>query len=275
MDLNIRKIIPFLPKELQEKLKLIKVEENIFLKGNLLLNLENFKDSYFKGFISSKNTQIQDIIIQDIQGLVCYDEGKLKVEDFSIADSAILAKIDQLIIELLPEKFLDFTLKNLHVYDFRPSLINKVNQAKIKIKPLLIRNLHIDEIKGNFKNQEKIEGKGYLQFINTFKRENHLIDIPREIISRLGLDIGLLVPVRGEIDLEIKDKKILLKDLKNAFSDGKRSHFYFPSNTTCFIDFDGNIQIDIKMKQYVLFKITQPFVLSLRGNLSKPSFSLK
>ena len=275
LELDMKDVLPFLPKDLKAQLSQIKLEEKIFLKGNLLLDFADLKNSYFKGFITSKNMELQDMVIQNVQALLTYDQSILKIENFSVADSAVLMKFDQMVIDFGPESFLDFVLKNFQVNDFRPSLITKVNQPKGKIKPFLVRNLKIEEVKGNLKNADEIKGKGNLQFINTFKRENHLIDIPIEIIARLGLDIGLLIPVRGEIDIEIKDKKVWLKELKNSFSDGKRSHFYFPSGKPCYIDFDGNVNIDVKMKQYVLFKLTQPFTLSLRGTLDKPSFSLK
>lgn len=275
LDFDPREILSYLPKNMQTNLKGVKIGEKINLKGNLLLDSICPANSYFKGFITTKNIEIQDVIIQNIQTLVTYDLAMLKVENFSLADSAVLAKFDQMLVHFSEEKFLDFELKNFQINDFRPSLISKVNQPKTKIKPFLVRNLKMDDCKGNLKDLDKIKGKGTVQFINTFKRENHLIDIPIEIIARLGLDIGLLIPVRGEVDIEIANQKVWLKELKNSYSDGKRSHFFFPSGKKCYIDFDGNIHIDVRMKQYVLFKITQPFTLSMRGTFQKPSFSLK
>ncbi len=275
LDFDPTDTLPFLPSSVQKQIQSLKMHQKVGLKGNLLIDHRDFWNSYFKGFIASKNLELKDFVIQDVQALVTFDHKKLKIEDFSLADAAILTKFDQMVVDFDPKHFLDFDIKNICVHDFRPSLIKRVNQPKGKIKPFLIRQLEMEECKGNLVRLEEIKGKGHLKFINTFKREYHLMDIPLEIIARLGLDMGLLIPVRGEVDLEIKDKKIWLKDLKNSFSDGKRSHFYFPSNRPCFIDFDGNIQIDVKMKQYVLFKLTQPFTLSMRGNFSNPSFSLK
>jgi hypothetical protein len=275
LEFDLDEVEPFIPKNLLDVIKNFRIHEKITVNGNLLVDFSDIKNSYFKGFITSKNLQLQEIVIQNVQALVTYDHLSLKIEDFSLADSAILAKFDQFVLHFEKEQFMNFTLKNFQVNDFRPSLITKVDQPKTKIKPFLVRNMKFEELKGNLIRTEEIKGKGYLQFINTFKRENHLIDIPIEIIARLGLDIGLLIPVRGEVDLEVKDQKIVLKELKNSFSDGRRSHFYFPSGSSCFVDFNGQIHIDVKMKQYVLFKITQPFTLSVRGSIDNPSFSLK
>ena len=275
LEIDPKSIMSFLPKEMIDELKPFKINKKVFLKGNLLLDFYTMKNSYFKGFITSKNIELQDVVIENIQCLVTYDHSNVKIENFSLADAAILMKFEQMQVSLETDSWMNFSVKNILVNDFRPSLMTKVQQPKGKIKPFLIRNLKIEELKGNLTKADEIKGKGVLQFINTFKRENHLIDIPIEFISRLGLDIGLLIPVRGEIDIEIKEKKIWLKELKNSYSDGKRSHFYFPSGKPCYVDFDGNMHIDVKMKQFVLFKITQPFTLSLRGTLENPSFSLK
>lgn len=122
---------------------------------------------------------------------------------------------------------------------------------------------------------ESFRGKGHLDFINTFKRETNLLDIPIEIIGRIGFDPLIFIPVIGKFEFEMREGKIFLKDLKNAYSDGKRSRFYLSSYKDSFIGLDGELFIDIKMKQYVLLKITEPFTLSIRGNLSKPKYSLR
>ena len=63
--------------------------------------------------------------------------------------------------------------------------------------------------------------------------------------------------------------------MRNTYSEGKRSYFYLSHRREAFVDFDGNIAMQIKMKQYVLFKITEFFVLNVSGNLDNPNFTLK
>ena len=41
------------------------------------------------------------------------------------------------------------------------------------------------------------------------------------------------------------------------------------------MDFDGNLFVDIKMKQYVLFTFTENFIITIEGKLLDPSFHLK
>ena len=131
------------------------------------------------------------------------------------------------------------------------------------------------DIVGDLNDITTLTGKGHLQFVNTFKQGHNLLDIPIEIISRLGLDIVLLVPIQGEMDYVIRGGKVVFTKLKNSFSENKRSYFYLWNKTESYVDFEGNMHIDIRMKQYVLFKITELFVLSVRGELESPKFSLR
>ena len=40
------------------------------------------------------------------------------------------------------------------------------------------------------------------------------------------------------------------------------------------VDFEGNINLNIRMKQSVLLKITEPFMLTIGGTLESPKYSL-
>ena len=161
------------------------------------------------------------------------------------------------------------------ISDLRPSLLRKNLQSYQRIKPFQLKRMVFNEVAGSLMNKELLTGKGSLSFVNTFKREHNLLDIPKEIISRIGLDPVLLVPIQGEMDFFVKEGKILFNKLKNSFSESKRSYFYLSNKSDSYLDFNGNLHIDIRMKQHVLFKITQLFTLSIEGTLNKPRYFLK
>jgi hypothetical protein len=95
------------------------------------------------------------------------------------------------------------------------------------------------------------------------------------MIKKIGLDLGILTPVQGELDIELHGDKCYLMALKNAFSDGNRSEFYLaPSKELSYIDLSGKMHIDLKMRQDVMLKITEPFTLTIRGTLEKPRYGL-
>ncbi len=167
------------------------------------------------------------------------------------------------------------TIPQIVVQDFRPSLLKKIGRYQGQIKPLNIRDMSFHNIRGTLGDLKSFTGKGSLTFTNTFKSDYNILDIPFEILGRLGLDMGLLVPIRGHLDYFLSDGKVHLTELSDSHSEGKRSKFYLSSSESSFIDLDGSVNINIKMKQYVLLKVTEPFTLSIRGEFEDIRYSLK
>ena len=119
--------------------------------------------------------------------------------------------------------------------------------------------------------------RGDVGFINSFKREHTVFDWPADFLGRIiGLDSELLIPVRGKFRFELKKGRFWLSNLHDAYSEGKRSKFFLVhEGLSPSIDLDGNLHVFVTMKQYVLFKITENFLLKIDGNLEKPSFHLQ
>ena len=64
--------------------------------------------------------------------------------------------------------------------------------------------------------------------------------------------------------------------MHNMHSEGKRSQFYLASDDApCFVDLEGHLRVDVKMKQNVVLNFTEPFILTVRGTLDKPKYGLQ
>ena len=166
------------------------------------------------------------------------------------------------------------------VSDFRPSLLQEAGSSAVKQgKPLVVRHLEIENLSGNMADANYLQGKGKLQFLNPPKKnlQNTIFAIPAEILTLLGLDLTVLNPVSGTIFYDIKDGKVYLTKFKDIYSEGKLSKFHLTnSNVPSYVDFDGNLNIQIRMKQYNLFfKLAELFTVSVGGTLKKPSYSLQ
>ena len=86
----------------------------------------------------------------------------------------------------------------------------------------------------------------------------------------------MVIAVKGEVVFEVKDGFVELTQLKNAFSEGTRSEFFLvDSDPPPYMDLDGNLQILVKMKQFVLFTLTEGFFISIEGKLNNPQFRLQ
>ena len=119
--------------------------------------------------------------------------------------------------------------------------------------------------------------QGELHFINSYKREKTIFDLPSDVLSRIvGLDLDLLVPVCGTLRYELHDGFFHFTDLVDAFSENKRSEFFLLyDKKSPTMDLDWNLNILIKMKHFVLFTFADPFIISVKGKLDDPKFHLQ
>ena len=100
-------------------------------------------------------------------------------------------------------------------------------------------------------------------------------ELPSEVFGKIfGLDLELLIPVKGSLDFVIEDKKFLFKELKNTYSENKRSQFFLYEKATPYMDFNANLHVNIRMEQFVLFKLTEQLILSISGDIYHPKVGL-
>jgi hypothetical protein len=156
-------------------------------------------------------------------------------------------------------------------------LLKKIGQTETgPLTPLVVRNLHLDGLTGLVEDSKTYTAKGELFFINTFRREFSVFDLPADVLSRIiGIDLELLIPVKGTLTYELKDGLFHLSELKDSFSEGHRSAFFLVEEANPSMDLDGNLNILIKMKQFVLFKLTESFVIAIDGQLDDPQYHLQ
>ena len=124
-------------------------------------------------------------------------------------------------------------------------------------------------------NGVEMRGKGELFFINQEPKKKNILDLPWDILSVLGLDPSLLVPVCGQLEFTFDRNKILIDRLRRSYSDKNRSTFFLDPKAVSYIGLDGTLYIRIRMKQSVILRLAEPFVIAIDGNVSQPSFKLK
>ena len=258
---------------LPEKIKDLKLGKGYELSGDFHISKSDLRSSYFRGFLKGRDFDLFGCYFKTLLSEVEIKLSQIQLKDVSLSDQSGVMKMKE--IKLYFDDQWRMRIPDIHVQDFRPSLLKKSDQPEEKIKPFVIKELHITNFEGNLGDKNSFKGKGYLDFLNTFKTEKNILDIPIEILGRIGFDLGIFIPVIGKLNFEIGAGKILLKEFKNTFSEGKRSRFYLSGYKDSYIGLDGQLFIDIKMKQYVLLKITEPFTVSVRGSLTSPKYSLR
>ena len=218
---------------------------------------------------------LDDYCLSSLFADLHFKDGLCTLSNFSIADRSFMAECDEAIFDASGEGCL-FSTKKLVIRNLRPCLLSGKGERKKVSNPFMIKDVEINDIEGNLADLDTLKGKGQGFFVNSFDRHTNLVfDFAKEIIGRIGLDPVLMIPVEGTMDFTLADGKMNFTKLHDAYSDKKRSYFYLWQKTPSYIDFDGNIHIDIRMKQYALLKFTELFIISLDGPISNPKVSLK
>jgi len=228
----------------------------------------------FKGHIKGEEFELLGVQMHHLQAGIEATPSRIVLSNATIQDRAGTIGLKRIAFE--KKKDWELSIPLLSVRDFRPSLMRKVGAPPSPLKPFVIRQGALLDIHANLSHPESLEGVGHLTFSNQEKRGASLFDVPLEKIKNFGLDPGLLTPVQGEVELELRGDKFYFLLLKNAFSEGERSQFYLsPERTLSYIDFNGKVYINLKMRQDVTLKLTEPFTLTIRGNLEKLRYGLK
>jgi hypothetical protein len=180
-------------------------------------------------------------------------------------------------VELVHEEDWSLFIPHIQIKGLQPSLMRKIGvEEERPPKPFMIKNFTLTDIRCRLGDKSSLEGSGHLLFVNQCKKESSLLDVPLEMIRKIGLDPGIMTPVQGELQLELRGDKFYLVSLDNSFSEGGRSEFYLPvGRDLSYIDLGGKVHIDLRMRQDVVLKITEPFTLTIRGTLDKPRYGLQ
>jgi hypothetical protein len=275
LKVNVPKLAQLMPEEIRNTVSEFEIGKGYELSGDLIISKTQFDESHFSGYLKGKKFQLMGSLMGTLMSEIDIRPDHIELDHFTISDSSGMFAIESIRMIKNSNEEWELNIPEVVITDFRPSLLKKIGKYPTRIKPLTIRELRANNIRGTLGNASSFVGKGNLNFINTFKRDYHILDIPFEILGRLGLDMGLLVPVRGEIEYVIVDGRVYFTELKSSYSEGKRSQFYLSPIEHSYIDFDGNINVNIKMKQYVLLKVTEPFTLSIGGTFENPKYGLR
>lgn len=270
-----------LDEETAEQILKWQIGEGYTLKGAFTIAKDEVKEERpicFYGTLSGDDFQLKGFQFKHLQSQVMFGPRMTHISDFRIRDPAGTLYIDQLTIAQENDKSY-LTIPQLNIQEFRPSFLVEVGKPyPQQKKPLVIKELHVHDIKGYLGLENSFTGKGSLYFNNPVKKhlQNTIFAFPAEILTRIGLDLSVLTPVTGTVNYEIRDGKVFLTKFKDIYSHSRLSRFYLPnSRTPSYMDFDGNLNIQVKMKQHTLiFKLAELFTVTIQGNLQKPTYTL-
>lgn len=279
IDIDWKKASLLFPLKLQKHMQKIKIGKGYTLAGIFFFPLTKIQNASFNGILQAQDFEFMNHHFKKLSAQADLGCDFINIRNLNLQDPALKISCKKLSMYKSPNAQWCFNTPLIKIEDLHPSLLQKENEAQAKTKTLLVKYADIREISGVLFSPETYQGKGQLHFNNLSKKNlfHILFAIPNDLISRIGLDLNLLTPVTGTIDYEIKGDKIHFTKFNDVYSEGKRSKFFLSKNSgDSYMDFSGNLDITIKMKQYnLIFKLAELFSISIRGTLQKPFYTLQ
>lgn len=234
----------------------------------------------FQGILEAENCHCKGYQVKSLTARIEATPKKALVQHLDVKDLAGHVEAEQITLTRDALNHWIARSKLVTVKQFKPSLLRTSDASKqSKEGTFTVRQLDIQDFEGDLSSFHSFVATGRAYVANPPKRDdlNQIVDLPLDTLNKYGLDLSVLSPVVGAIDYEVKQGRVYLKKLKEMYSAGKMSRFYLPKRSPdpSYIDFDGNIHLQIRMKQYnILFKLAELFTVTIDGTLQKPKFSL-
>lgn len=270
--IDFETVSKIIPQRIAQVFTDLKMGKGYELKGKLFL--EN--GISFRGLLTGKQIDLFGFQLRTLLSQFEFDPDRIRLSDLKVSDSAGMLKIDELVAAANGDAPWTISIPHLSILELRPSLLQKPGSSPQPAGPLVVREMRIDDFKGLLEDSKTYTAKGALSFINSFRREHTVFDIPSDLLGRIvGLDLELLIPACGILQYELKNGFFHLTSLIDSFSEGQRSEFFLVPDPLPMMDLDGNLHILVSMKQFVLFKLTESFQILIDGKLDDPQFHLQ
>lgn len=243
------------------------------LKGTLSLDPKNIS---FAGLFCGKEIELFGYQFRTLMGHADLGLDSIRLKHVLVSDQSGSLIIPELRLQG-GESPWTIDIPVLTIRDLRPCLLHKEGEEKKPLTPLVVRELEMRDFKGLLDDGTTLRAKGELSFINSFKRGKSVFDLPTHLFGRIvGLDLELLIPVEGQLMFELDKGYFVLTELKDAFSEGRRSQFFLATQENPpRMSLRGDLEIFVRMKQFVLFALTEAFMISIDGKLADPQFRLQ
>ncbi len=164
----------------------------------------------------------------------------------------------------------------IEIKNFQPSSFYSVPNM---LKPFIIPQASFSAISGVLGAPNTFKGSGQIRFEKKVKKTffKSLFTIPGDILGHIGLNPNALSPAMGTLYFQIQNGKVVFTRLDGAYSEGKHSRFYLAkAPLQSYIDFDGQLDIWLRMKQYnLLLKFVESMGIHVSGTWDSPKYSIQ
>ncbi|MDR3624868.1 MAG: hypothetical protein P4L16_07005 [Chlamydiales bacterium] len=274
---NVGKLGSMLSKELRSSISDWRIGNGYAFTGQFVFPRENWHGFSMQGVLDGKDFQFYGLEFDLLKANFLYSNKELRISQLSILDQGGKCTIPLISLKQDNQENWHLLMPSLRIQEFKPHAFSKDKQKTKPIKNLVIHEAELKDLSGVLGNLQSFRGSGYFRFEKIVKNtlSNVLLAIPSEILGSIGLNTSNMVPATGTVQFVIKDKRIYITNLLDVYSEGKKSRFYLPQGPVqSYVDFDGNMNIYIRIKQYnLLLKLTESLRFHITGKWDSPKFS--
>lgn len=233
----------------------------------------------FQGELRGKDFELKGYQFSNLVAAVDYSPQAIYISDLNISDPCGALHSDRIELHSNDQETWHLSCPLIFANDFRPGRLRGAGSSEMESsKPLVFRECEIRDLQGIVGEPSSFKGKGMIVFANPKKKNSQhwLFAIPGEIISRIGLDLEVLNPSNGTIHFTMQNSKLVMNKFKDVYSQGKLSKFNLAKGYESYLDFDGHLNVQVRMNQYnLLFKLAELFTVNVSGTIKEPIYSLK
>jgi hypothetical protein len=279
IHLNGREARFLFPQGLREVFETMKIGRGYQLNGEFEFGKLGNQDIRFFGMLTGKNLELKGFQFNDLSTQVILEPSSVQMLDCTLADLAGTLHMANLRMDRLADDSWNLNIPLLTVHEMRPSILQNTGVERPSRKPLVIRQMYLQNLTGILGNINSFKADGELYFINPQKKhlQNVLFAIPSAILTQIGLDLTVLTPVSGTILFDLKNGHFVLRKFKDVYSEGKISKFYLSnSGAPSTINLDGDVNVQVRIKQStLLLKLVEMFTITVKGHITEPKYSLQ
>lgn len=276
---NREALLPLLPETLQAFLTKWQMNAGYIVRGQWWLDKTLLEHYRFKGHLAGEQMRLLGNTLEQALGELAFEEGLIELHNFRIIDPAVRMDIPALILTKKGEESWAIKMNLLQISNLRLADLKRAEPVAKRLRSVIIPRAALRDLQGDLSHVSTLTGYGDMSFdkIKSSSIGSQLMSIPGDILGRLGLNLSVLSPASGSIDFVIENRRVLITKMRDVYSDGEMSRFYLPkSSTPSYIDFDGNLNITLRMKQYnLLLKLAEALSINVTGKWDDPSYSLK
>ncbi|HEV3270088.1 MAG TPA: hypothetical protein VGZ69_05510 [Candidatus Rhabdochlamydia sp.] len=257
LQINVSDCAAFIPL-LEKIIKPLELEANFIYQGEI-------DEQGCRGLLQADQIELKGFSVSKFSAGVEFSPKELQIYDFILEDQA-----GSLFAKTVSCKKLNSWEMWIPEVEIKQLQLDHVLK---KAKPFVI-DILIKDIQAQLSDLQTLHGLGQCKF--QYLKQDQFFEIPLEILSKIGLDLRSFMPVEGELAFKLQEGRCYLTHLAKTFSKNNHCKFALAKRKkhTSYIGFDGNISIDLELKQKKLLKFINPFTFTIRGNIDHPKYGL-